>query len=147
MTGAIVSDMTLTEALPLLSATSVALPLDVPCSSVNVSELPLQAFTPDNASSQLQEAVTGLVYQPLLPCVPVMAGVTVGAVLSTLTVTVAVAVLPEPSVMVPVWSLPSTDVSSMIGVGCWHELTPAYWLLQLQFTTVFGMSVRYVQVL
>src|SRR3954447_19966224 len=100
MTGAIVSDMTPTEALPLLSATSVALPLDVPCSSVNVSELSLQDFTPDNASSQVQETVTGLVYQPLLPSVPSMIGVRVGGVLSTLTLTEAVAVLPEPSVTV-----------------------------------------------
>ena len=61
---------------------------------------------PDWESVQFQSTVTSLVYQPLLPCVPWMAGASAGGVSSVMYVTVL-------SVLVAaVWPLPPASLAA-----------------------------------
>src|SRR3712207_2183590 len=61
---------------------------------------------PESASAQSHLIVTSLRYQPLLPNVPLKAGFSVGAVLSSLTIREAVVLLPSLSLATAVFVMP-----------------------------------------
>jgi hypothetical protein len=99
-----------------LPARSVAVPLAVFVPLVESTTGSGQTATPDRPSEQVKVTVTGPSYQPLAVLLPaVMAAVMIGAVLSSLTVTESVPMLPAPSFAVPVTTLPAVSVETVTG--------------------------------
>src|SRR3954447_19787473 len=101
-----------TEAVPTLSARSLAEPV-ADCAGPLVDSVTSswQEASPDSASEQVKWAFTGLTYQPFLPSVPLMtAPVMDGLVLSRLTVTESVPVLPAVSLAEPLTTVPLASV-------------------------------------
>src|SRR6266516_7248637 len=104
-----------TVALPTLPAMSVAVrvrdwfaPLTVRVMSSG------QTARPDRASEQVKCTVTGPMYQPLLPLVPLrIAPLMLGAVLSSLIVTESVPRLPAVSFAEPLTTVPLVLVSML----------------------------------
>ncbi len=131
-----------TVVLALLSALSTAVPVTdwLAPSPLSVVEL-VQLLMPDVASAQVKLTVTSLLFQPL----PFAAGerlpVMVGAVLSSLTVTEPVPLLPTRSAAVAVFSaVPSAVTLSVAGVGPLAIPEPPALSVALQ---VMETSVRY----
>src|SRR3954466_13165321 len=102
-----------TEAVPTLSARSLAEPV-ADCAGPLVDSVTSSwhEARPDSASAQVKWAFTGLTYQPFFPIGPlVMAGLRVGLVWSSLTVTGSVPVLPAVSLAEPLTTTPLVLVS------------------------------------
>ena len=95
----------------------------------------LPARTPDSASDTPNVTTTGVLFQPCAFAVGAWAPDTTGAVLSILTVTLAVAVLPALSRAVPetTWLLPSVPRTT----GGGHTATPDPASLQTNVTVTF----------
>src|SRR4051794_40410236 len=102
-----------TEAVPTLSALSLADP-STDCAAPLLDRVTSswQEARPDSASAQVKWAFTGLTYQPFLPTVPlVTAPLMLGLVLSSLTVTESLPVLPAVSLAEPLTTTPPVLVS------------------------------------
>src|SRR5688572_3575104 len=104
-----------TVLLPTLSALSVAVRVtDWPSPLVETVMFSSSGQTamPDRASEQVNFTPTGLTYQPLLPTVPdTTEPLMLGAVLSSLTVTESVPMLPAVSLAEPLTTRPVALVS------------------------------------
>ncbi len=121
--GAVLSIlMPLTELLAVLSALSTAAPdTDWFAPSVESRTLPppVQLLMPDSASEQVSVTVTLLLFQPAELAAGAHVPPMVGAVLSSLTVTEPLPLLPNLSVAVAVLMMPAvfTSTVSVAGVG------------------------------
>src|SRR6266540_3957414 len=126
-----------TLAVALLPALSVAVPDAefVPLLlSVTASG---QVAIPDRLSPQVKWTFTGPVYQPLLPTVPLTIDpVMLGAVLSSLTVTLSVPTLPAVSVAEPSTSWPAVSVETVTGAVTLATPDPASSSLAVNVTVV-----------
>src|SRR3954453_15046370 len=102
--------------VPTLSATSFAEPLaDCAAPLLDTVTSSWQEARPERTSGQGKWTLTGPTYQPLLPMVPVtMDPLMVGLVLSSLTVTESVPVLPAVSLAEPLTTRPVVLVSVLI---------------------------------
>src|SRR4051794_664977 len=97
-----------TEAVPVLSATSLAPPVaDWAAPLFDSVTSSWHEASPERASEQVKCTLTGPTYQPFLPTVPLTtAPLMLGAVLSSLTVTESVPVLPAVSLAEPLTTRP-----------------------------------------
>src|SRR4051794_27702820 len=117
--------MPLRATVPTLPARSVAWPdadWFAPSASSVTGAPMLPDATPDRASVAAKVTITGPLFQPAAFAVGAASAVTIGAVLSMLTVTLAVAVFPAWSVTVPdtTWFAPS----ALETTGGGHEPMP-----------------------
>src|SRR3954468_9399001 len=110
--GAVLSTLTpVTEAGALaLSAKSVAVPLAAWLAPSPSTLSAVLEATPESASLPANETVTSLLYQPLMFAARSAAAVAGGGVLSSLTVTESVALLPALSAAVPPTRIPFVSV-------------------------------------
>ena len=123
MVGGVLSMLSVAVAVAPLPARSVAAPLTFwsPPSVVAVTGGG-QATTPESASLQAKLTVTSPEFQPLALAAGNREAISEGDVLSTLSVTLAVAVLPAWSLAVPVMTCSAPSVSTQRAPG--HEAIP-----------------------
>src|SRR6185295_6762726 len=106
--------------VPTRPATSVAWPVAerlLPSVASVMGVVTLPGVTPDSASVAAKVTVTGPLFQPLTFAAGAAVAVTTGFVLSTLSVTLALAVFPDLSVAVPEITCPAPSSVTITGAG------------------------------
>lgn len=133
MVGAVLSIFTVSLAVAVFPATSVAVPFTTWFAPWPVSVVgPLQDFTPEVASVHVKLTVTLVLFQLKLSAAGVWPGVIVGAVLSRLIVTDVEAVFPAKSTAVPLTTWPAPSVLTVTG-GV-HDAMPEVLSAQVNVT-------------
>src|SRR6266511_427548 len=140
-TGATLSMLTgPTVALAMLSALSVAVPSrDWPAPSSASVVVPVQLLMPDNASAQVKLTVTAVLFHPLAFAAGLRPPAIVGAVLSSLTATEPLAVLPSRSVALDVLVTAAVLAVTLSVAGVGPLATPAPTSVALQVIVTLAL--------